>query len=105
MLSYSVSQRVREIGVRVALGAQEGQVVGLILGQGLLLALFGILVGLPLAFGASRVVAGTLYNVSPNDPLSFGLVALVLAGIAGLASYVPARRAIEVDPLEALRGE
>jgi putative ABC transport system permease protein len=105
VLSYSVSQRVREIGVRVALGAQEGQVVGLILGQGLLLALFGILFGLPLAFGASRVVAGTLYNVSPNDPLSFGLVAIVLAGIAGLASYVPARRAIEVDPLEALRGE
>ncbi|HEY0557300.1 MAG TPA: ABC transporter permease [Thermoanaerobaculia bacterium] len=105
VLSYSVSQRVREIGVRVALGAQEGQVVGLVLGQGLLLALFGILFGLPLAFGASRVVAGTLYGVSPNDPWSFTLVAAVLAAFAGLASYVPARRALDIDPLEALRGE
>ena len=81
------------------------QVVGLVLRQGLLLALFGILFGLPLAFGASRVVAGTLYDTSPNDPLSFSLVALVLAAFAGLASYVPARRALDVDPLEALRGE
>jgi predicted lysophospholipase L1 biosynthesis ABC-type transport system permease subunit len=73
--------------------------------QGLLLALIGILVGLPLAFGASRVVAGSLYNVDPNDPLSFGVVALVLVAIAGLASYMPARRALDVDPLESLRGE
>jgi putative ABC transport system permease protein len=105
VLSYSVSQRVREIGVRVALGAREAQVVGLVLRQGLLLALIGILVGLPLAFGASRVVAGSLYNVNPNDPLSFGVVSLVLVAIAGLASYMPARRALDVDPLESLRGE
>lgn len=105
VLSYSVSQRVREIGVRVALGAQEGDVVGLVLRQGMLLALFGIGLGLPLAFGASRVVAGTLYNTSPNDPVSFGLISLVLAAIAALASYMPARRALDVDPLDALRGE
>ncbi len=105
VLSYSVSQRVREIGVRVALGAREGQVVGLVLRQGMLLALFGILFGLPLAFGASRAVAGTLYGISPNDPVSFTLIAAVLAAIAALASYMPARRALEVDPLEALRGE
>ncbi|HEY3569845.1 MAG TPA: ABC transporter permease [Thermoanaerobaculia bacterium] len=105
VLSYSVSQRGREIGVRVALGAQEVDVVGLVLRQGMLLALFGIAFGLPLAFGASRVVAGTLYNTSPNDPLSFGLISVVLAATAALASYMPARRALEVDPLDALRGE
>jgi putative ABC transport system permease protein len=105
VLSYSVSQRVREIGVRVALGAQEGDVVGLVLRQGMILALFGIGCGLPMAFGASRVVANTLYNTSPNDPVSFGLISVVLAAIAALASYMPARRALDVDPLDALRGE
>jgi putative ABC transport system permease protein len=105
VLSYSVSQRGREIGVRVALGAQGGDVVRLVLRQGLLLALFGIAFGLPLAFGASRVVAGTLYNTSPNDPMSFGLISAVLAAVAALASYLPAQRALEVDPLDALRGE
>jgi putative ABC transport system permease protein len=105
VLSYTVSQRGREIGVRVALGAQGGDVVGLVLRQGMLLALTGIVFGLPLAFGASRVVAGTLYNTSPNDPVSFGLISAVLAAVAALASYVPAQRALEVDPLEALRGE
>ncbi len=105
VLSYSVSQRVREIGVRVALGAQDGDVIGLVLRQGLLLALFGIVFGLPLAFGASQIVKGVLYNVSPNDPVSFGLISAVLAAIAALASYMPARRALDVDPLDAMRGE
>jgi putative ABC transport system permease protein len=105
VLSYSVSQRVREIGVRVALGAQDGDVMRLVLRQGLLLALFGIVFGLPLAFGASQVVKGVLYNVSANDPVSFGLISAVLAAIAALASYMPARRALDVDPLDAIRGE
>jgi putative ABC transport system permease protein len=105
VLSYSVSQRVREIGVRVALGAQDGDVMRLVLRQGLLLALFGIVFGLPLAFGASQVVKGVLYNVSSNDPVSFGLISAVLAAIAALASYMPARRALDVDPLDAIRGE
>jgi predicted permease len=105
VLSYSVSQRVREIGVRVALGAQDGDVMRLVLRQGLLLALFGIAFGLPLAFGASQVLKGVLYNVSPNDPVSFGLISAVLAAIAALASYMPARRALDVDPLDAIRGE
>jgi len=105
VLSYSVSQRVREIGVRVALGAQEWDVFGLVLRQGLILALFGIAFGLPLAFGASRVVARTLYDTSPNDPVSFGLISIALAATAALASYMPARRALDVDPLDALRGE
>jgi putative ABC transport system permease protein len=105
VLSYSVSQRVREIGVRVALGAQGGDVVRLVLRQGMMLALFGIVFGMPLAFGASRAVKGVLYNVSPNDPLSFGLIAAVLAVIAALASYMPARRALDIDPLDAMRSE
>ncbi len=105
VLSYSVSQRVREIGVRVALGAQDGDVMRLVLRQGLLLALFGIVFGLPLAFGASQVVKGILYNVSSNDPVSFGLISAILAAIAALASYMPARRALDVNPLDAIRGE
>jgi putative ABC transport system permease protein len=105
VLSYSVSQRVREIGVRVALGAQGGDVVGLVLRQGMLLALLGIGLGLPLAFGAGRVVASILFDVSPNDPVSFGLIASVLAATAALASYLPARRALEIHPLDALRNE
>jgi ABC-type antimicrobial peptide transport system permease subunit len=105
VLSYSVSQRVREIGVRVALGAQGGHVFGLVLRQGMLLALFGIGLGLPLAFGAGKVVGSILYNVSPGDPLSFVLIASVLAGTAALASYLPARKALEIDPLDALRRE
>jgi len=105
VLSYSVSQRVREIGVRVALGAQGGHVFGLVLRQGILLALIGIGAGLPLAFGAGKVVSSILYDVSPGDPLSFGLIASVLAATAALASYLPARKALEIDPLDALRRE
>jgi putative ABC transport system permease protein len=105
VLSYSVSQRVREIGVRVALGAQGGDVFGLVLRQGMLLALLGIGLGLPLAFGAGKVVASILYDVSPGDPVSFGLIASVLAATAAFASYLPARKALEIDPLDALRRE
>jgi predicted permease len=105
VLSYSVSQRVREIGVRVALGAQGSDVLGLVIRQGMILALVGIGAGLLLSFGATRVISSILYDTSPTDPVSFGLISAVLAGIAASASYLPARRALEVDPLEALRGE
>ncbi len=105
VLSYSVSQRFREIGVRVALGAQNGHVLRLVLRQGMLLAVVGIGFGLLFSFGATRVVSTILYDTSPTDPLSFALISAVLAGIAALACYLPARRALEVDPLEALRGE
>ncbi len=105
VLSYSVSQRVREIGVRVALGAQDGDVVRLVLRQGMILALLGIGVGLVFSFGATRVLKTILFNVSPTDPLSFAGISMVLALIAALASYVPARRALGVDPLDALRRE
>jgi putative ABC transport system permease protein len=105
VLSYSVSQRMREIGVRVALGAQNGHVMRLVLRQGMLLALLGIGFGLLFSFGATRVVASILYDTSPTDPLSFAGISAMLAGIAALACYLPARRALEVNPLEALRGE
>lgn len=105
VLSYSVSQRVREIGVRVALGAQGGDVVGLVLRQGMVLAAMGIGFGLLFSFGITRVIKSILFNVSPTDPLSFAGISAVLAAIAALASWLPARRAMEVDPLEALRNE
>jgi putative ABC transport system permease protein len=105
VLSYSVSQRVREIGVRVALGARNGHVMRLVLQQGMILALIGIGFGLLFSFGATRVVGSILYDTSPTDPLSFAGISTLLAAIAALACYLPARRALEVDPLEALRGE
>lgn len=105
VLSYSVSQRSREIGVRVALGAQDGDVMRLVLKQGMILALFGIGFGLLFSFGATQVIASILYETSPVDPVSFAGLSAALAGIAALASYLPARQALEVEPLEALRGE
>jgi putative ABC transport system permease protein len=105
VLSYAVSQRRQEIGVRVALGANGRDVLGLIVGQGLRLAVLGIIVGIVGAFGVTRFVKTLLYNVTPSDPLSFALVAIFLAAVAAVASYVPARRAMAVDPIIALRNE
>jgi putative ABC transport system permease protein len=105
VLSYSVSQRTQEIGVRMALGAARRDVLRLILGQGLRLAVVGIVVGLVGAFGATRFLKTVLYNVTPTDPFSFIVVACFLTLVAIVASYVPARRAMAVDPLVALRNE
>lgn len=105
VLSYSVSQRTQEIGVRVALGAGRRDVVRLIVGQGLRLAVVGIAIGLIASFGVTRVIRTLLYNITPTDPISFVGVAVFLTAIAALASYVPARRATAVDPLVALRAE
>jgi putative ABC transport system permease protein len=105
VLSFSVSQRVREIGVRVALGARRADVLRLIVTQGVRLALIGVAIGLLLAFLSTRVVASILYGVTATDPVSFGGIALLLAAVAALASYVPANRAMAIDPLEALRSE
>jgi len=105
VLSYSVSQRVQEIGVRMALGAGRRDVLRLILGHGVKLAGLGIAIGLVGAAGATQFIKSILFNVTPTDPLSFGGVALFLTLVALLASYVPARKAMSVDPIVALRNE
>ncbi len=105
VLSFSVSQRTQETGVRIALGAKGSDVLGLVVRQGLTLAATGVVLGLMGAFGITRVIQSLLYNVTATDPISFGGVALFLAFIASLASYLPARRATNVDPIVALRNE
>ena len=105
VLSYSVLQRTQEIGVRVALGAERRDVLRLVVGYGLRLAAIGVGVGLLLARGVTPAIRSQLYNVTPTDPLSFGGVAVFLTIVAILASYFPARRAMAVDPIIALRNE
>jgi putative ABC transport system permease protein len=105
VLSYSVTQRAQEIGVRVALGASRRDVLRLIVGQGLALATIGVVIGLALAASGTPFAKSLLYNVSPFDPLSFGSVAAFLVFVAVVASYMPALRATRVDPIVALRGE
>jgi putative ABC transport system permease protein len=104
-MSYSVSQRTQEIGVRVALGARRHDVLKLVVGQGLLLAGIGVGAGLVLAPVGTWFGRTQFYGVSPFDPMSFGAVCVVLLGVAFIASYVPALRAARVDPVVALRGE
>jgi len=105
VLSYSVSQRVEEIGVRLALGAERRDVMRLIVGHGLRLAIVGVIVGAAGAAFLTRYLKTVLFNVTPTDPVSFAWVAVFLTLVALAASYVPARRAMGVDPIVALRGE
>jgi len=105
VISYIVSERTHEIGIRLALGAQRRNILRIILRQGLGLAIAGAAVGLACALIVSHLMAGLLYGVRPTDPLTFAGVALLLIGVALLACYIPARRAIRVDPLVALRHE
>jgi len=105
VVSYSVAQRTREIGVRMALGAKEKDVLRLVLGEGFFVIAVGLALGLLLAAAATRVIAGFLYGVGATDPLTFAGVPLLLGLIAVGASYIPARRATKVDPLVALRYE
>jgi predicted permease len=105
VVSYSVSQRTNEIGVRMALGADRLDVVRLILKQGMRLTMTGIVCGLVLSFAATRVLSGLLYGIKPGDPATFAAVSLFLAGVAFLSCYLPARRAASLDPMKSLRAE
>ena len=105
VISYMVRERTHEIGIRLALGAQSANIMQMVLRQGLRLAVAGAAFGLVCALVVSHLMAGLLYGVRPTDPLTFVGVALLLIGVALLACYIPARRAIRVDPLVALRHE
>ncbi|MBA2303750.1 MAG: ABC transporter permease [Acidobacteria bacterium] len=105
LISYSVAQRTREIGIRVALGARPAQVVGPIVREGMRMALIGVGVGLVGALAATKVIAAFLFGVEATDPLTFAVVAALLLLVALLASYIPSRRALRVDPLTALKAE
>jgi len=105
VISYSVAQNTRQIGIRVALGAQPGSVFKLIVGQGTLLTLVGIVIGLVAAYGLTRLMSGLLYGVAATDPWTFVGVSVLLMFVAFLACYLPARRATRIDPVVALRYE
>jgi putative ABC transport system permease protein len=105
LLAYAVAQQTHEIGIRMALGAQRRDVMRLILVQGARLALAGTAIGLFAAFGLTRLMSSLLYGISASDPLTFAAVAIVLVAVALLACYIPAHRAMRVDPMVALRYE
>jgi putative ABC transport system permease protein len=105
VLAYSVTQRSRELGIRMALGAARGRVLRLVIGQGMVLALIGIAIGLVGAFALTRLLGAQLYSITPTDPGTFVGVSLLLAAIALVATLVPALRATRVDPVVALREE
>ncbi|MGC2088313.1 MAG: FtsX-like permease family protein, partial [Candidatus Acidiferrales bacterium] len=105
VISYMVSQRTHEIGIRMALGATRKDVLGLVVGQGSKLTLIGVTIGIIGAVGLTRFLSSLLYRVEPTDPLTFTTVSLILIGVGLLACYIPARRAMRVDPIVALRYE
>ena len=105
VMSYSVSERQREIGIRLALGAKGGDVLQMVLRQGAKLALLGVVIGIGAALGLTRLMTNVLFGVTAHDPLTFAAVAALLLLVAGVACYIPARRATLVDPIVALRYE
>jgi predicted permease len=105
VMAYSVSQRTRELGVRIALGARPGNLLSMVVGQGMRLAAIGFAIGLAIALAATRLVSSLLYGVSATDPATFVAIPALLCLVALAASYLPARRATQVDPMVALRNE
>jgi ABC-type antimicrobial peptide transport system permease subunit len=105
VISYTVAQRMRELGVRVALGASSRQVLGLVLGHGARLTLVGLVIGMAGALALTRLLTRLLYGVAPTDPLTFTLVPVLLAAVSIVACWIPARRATRVDPVVAMRTE
>jgi putative ABC transport system permease protein len=105
VMAYIVAQNTREIGIRIALGAQPKNILKMILRRGLVLTLSGIAFGVAGSFALTRVISSSLFGVSPTDPITFVLVSLILISVAMIACYIPARRATKTDPMVALRYE
>ena len=105
VISFVVGERTHEIGVRMALGAQYSDVMRLVLGEGLRMAVVGVVAGIAAASGLTRLMANQLFGVGAQDPLTFGVIAMGLMMVALVACYLPARRAVRVDPMVALRCE
>ena len=104
-VSYAVSRRTQEFGIRIALGAQAANVMGQVLGEGLRTVMVGIIAGLGLSLAAGKLVSSLLYGVRPSDPAAMAIVAAVLVTIALVAAFIPARRAAAADPVSALRAD
>jgi predicted permease len=105
VMSYTIASRTRELGVRIALGAQRGDVLSMVMKEALLLVAVGLLVGVPASIAASRVITSMLYGLKPHDPAAMAIVILLLGLVAAIAGFIPARRATKVDPMVALRYE